>query len=234
MDKTAFIVEDEENIRDLVSAVLSSAGFAPSAFESGSGLFVQLEQQLPQLILLDIMLPGESGLDILRRLKDDTRTKDIPVLLLTAKSSELDKVTGLELGADDYIVKPFGVLELLARIKAVLRRVPAAAPLKQPGSIQYRDLTLDTLQKCVFKEGKQLPLTYKEYELLLYLHKNRGIVLSRDQLLEQVWNYGFEIETRTVDSHIRSLRNKIGDKKGDDAYIVTNRGYGYMLQREDS
>ena len=218
-----YCVEDEKNIRELVAYALAASGFEVVGLEDGRQLEKQLEQQLPDLILLDIMLPGEDGLEILKKLKHHSRTKEIPVIMVTAKGSEYDKVIGLDEGADDYIAKPFGMMELVARIKAVLRRV---AKHQDTEGIEYRDLKILTSSHQVYVNGNEISLTLKEYELLKYLLENLGTVLTRDQLLNYVWGYDFDGETRTVDVHIRTLRQKLGDSG---EMIKTIRGVGYRI-----
>ncbi len=184
-----------------------------------------MNAELPELILLDIMLPGEDGMTILRRLKESDRTKDIPVIMLTAKGAEYDKVKGLDAGADDYVTKPFGMMELVSRIKAVLRRAGKNRN-SDPDVIQIRDLEINLKKHEVKAAGQVAALTLKEYELLKRLMQNPNIVLTRDQLLEDIWGYDFDGETRTVDVHVRTLRQKLGEC-GD--YIETVRGVGYRI-----
>lgn len=218
-----FCVEDDGNIRELVIYTLETTGMHAQGFENGKSFFKALEGELPELVLLDIMLPGEDGMTILKRLKSNERTKDIPVIMLTAKGAEYDKVMALDGGADDYVVKPFGMMELLSRIKAVLRRV------KPQGSQEghtYGAISLDKKKHEVMVEGKPVVLTLKEFEMLAYLLENRNIVLTRDQLLEKIWGYDFDGETRTVDVHVRTLRQKLG-KAGE--CIETVRGVGYRI-----
>lgn len=218
-----YCVEDDDNIRDLVVYALKTGGFEAQGFADGDALWEGLSQRKPSLIVLDIMLPGEDGISILTRLKKYDETKDIPVILLTAKSAEYDKVQGLDLGADDYITKPFGVMELLSRIRAVLRR---AAPVSHEDKLSFGDLVVDVKGHRVTVGGEEVVLTLKEFELLHYLMKNRGIVLTRDKILEAIWGYEFAGETRTVDVHVSSLRTKLG-ACGD--MIETVRGIGYRI-----
>ncbi len=220
-----YICEDDESIRELVLYALKSGGFQGCGFEAGEALFQALEaQDPPELLLLDIMLPGEDGLSILSRLRRSARFQNLPVILLTAKGSEYDKVKGLDAGADDYIAKPFGVMELMSRINAVLRR---ASPAAQTGStLTYKDLTQDDERHEVTAGGERVTLTFKEFELLRYLLLNQRIVLSRDRIMEAVWGYDFEGESRTVDMHIKTLRQKLGAAG---AYIVTVRNVGYKI-----
>ena len=218
-----YCVEDEKNIRELVLYALSASGFEAVGLEDGKQLEQQLAKQLPDLILLDIMLPGENGLEILKKLKARGRTQEIPVIMVTAKGSEYDKVIGLDEGADDYIAKPFGMMELVARIKAVLRRVEKHS---ENAGIEYRMLRVLPASHQVYVEDQEITLTLKEYELLKYLLENLGTVLTRDQLLNYVWGYDFDGETRTVDVHIRTLRQKLGEAG---ELIKTIRGVGYRI-----
>ena len=215
-------VEDELNIRELIVYTLNSTGYKAEGVSNSAQLDEFLKQHQPELILLDIMLPDESGLDILKRLRENAQTKDIPVIILTAKSSEMDKIIGLDSGADDYMTKPFSMLELISRIKAVLRRVS-----KEPSSVLiFRDLKMDLSKHIVTVEQEKITLTLKEYELLKKLMENPGVVCSRDMLLDEIWGYDYYGESRTVDVHIRTLRSKLGKAE---TYIETIRGVGYKL-----
>lgn len=222
-----YCVEDDAGIRELVVYTLQNTGMEAHGLEDGGALFAALREKKPQLILLDIMLPGEDGISILRRLRDTQETADIPVILLTAKNTEYDKVVGLDSGADDYVAKPFGMMELVARIRAVLRRTQA-----EPGSEEQArllvagEICVDERAHSVFVGEREAQLTLKEYQLLCLLMKNRGAVLTRDVLLENIWGYGNESETRTVDVHIRTLRQKLGTAG---AMIETVRGVGYRM-----
>lgn len=218
-----YCVEDDKNIRDLVVYALQSAGLEAMGFPDGETFFHALAEKKPSLIILDIMLPGEDGLSILKQLKQQQNTKEIPVVMLTAMSGEYDKVQGLDFGADDYISKPFGVMELIARVKAVLRRT--STPTSEH-EICIGKLRLNLERHKVLADGQDVTLTYKEFELLHYLMKNHGLVLSRDKLLETVWGYEYEGETRTVDVHVRSLRLKLGNLS---EMIETVRGIGYRI-----
>ncbi|XOQ45279.1 MAG: Stage 0 sporulation A-like protein [Clostridium sp.] len=216
-------IEDDTSIRELVVYTLKITGFSAAGFEDGKSFFQSLNEEIPELVLLDIMLPGEDGIRILKKLKQLDTTKDIPVILLTAKNSEYDKVLGLDSGADDYITKPFGMMELISRIRAVLRRTApkSSSHMLAAGSVQmYIDKHL------VLADGKKVSLTLKEFALLRCLLENSGIVLTRDTLLEKIWGYDFNGETRTVDVHIRTLRQKLG-KSG--SIIETIRGVGYRI-----
>lgn len=219
-----YCVEDEANIRDLIVYALKNNDQEVEGFERGEELFEAMNTEIPSLILLDIMLPGDDGLEILSRIRNDSRYEDIPVIMLTAKSSELDKIVGLDKGADDYIVKPFSVLELIARVKAVLRR---SRPKKiQSELICIEDVCIDNQQRIVTVNDEVINLTYKEFELLLYLFQNKNIVLNRDKIMSHVWGYDFEGESRTVDVHIASLRQKLIEK----AHLIeTIRNIGYKV-----
>lgn len=221
-----YCVEDEQNICELEVYTLQSVGFEAKGCTSGNELFAELEKELPKLILLDIMLPDEDGLTILRRLRSDERYAHIPVIMATAKGTEFDKVKGLDWGADDYIAKPFGMLEMVARIKAVLRRYEGPS-LPQNGQLITRDnLTVNLLERKVSVGEEEVLLTLKEFELLKKFLLYPGIVFSRDKLLNDIWGYEFTGETRTVDVHIRTLRQKLGSA-GD--LIETIRGVGYRM-----
>ncbi len=219
-----YFVEDDNSIRELVVYTLTSTGMQAEGFEKPSLFWKAIEQKLPDLILLDIMLPEEDGLSILRKLRSSKNTARIPVMMLTAKGSEFDKVIGLDAGADDYLPKPFGMMELLARVKALLRRSRADAA----GSDEFR---IGSLYVCPDKhivqvDGNDIALTFKEFEMLCLLLRNRDIVLTRDQFLNRVWGYNFDGENRTVDVHIRTLRQKLGSAG---SYIRTIRGIGYKI-----
>lgn len=215
-------VEDDINIQELIVYTLNSTGIEAKGVSSASELDDTLSHQLPELILLDIMLPDENGLEILKKLKQNIRTRMIPVIMLTAKSSEMDKIIGLDSGADDYITKPFSMLELISRIKAVLRRTSKEAS----SVLTYRELTMDLSKHTVTVEGNKIALTLKEFELLKKLMENPGTVCTRDMLLDEIWGYDYYGESRTVDVHIRTLRSKLGKAE---AYIETIRGVGYKM-----
>lgn len=222
-----FCVEDEQNICELEVYTLQSVGMEAQGCGSGRELFALLEKQVPELIVLDIMLPDEDGVSILRRLRSDKRYANIPVIMATAKGSEFDKVKGLDSGADDYIAKPFGMLEMVARIKAVLRRCAAPRPGEDEGEIiRIGQLEVNQLEHKVSVNGSEVVLTLKEYELLRKFLQHPGIVFSRDKLLNDIWGYEFSGETRTVDVHIRTLRQKLGDAG---ELIETIRGVGYRM-----
>ncbi len=222
-----WIVEDDEDIRDIVLYALRSAGYEAAGFETGAALFAALEAgSSPDMLLLDIMLPGDDGLALLRKLRSMSGTKATPVIILSAKGSEMDKIKGLDLGADDYVAKPFGVMELLSRIAAVLRRSGISSPGKQGDVLCYRDITLDNARRAVSAGETKISLTYKEYELLHYLLLNAGLVMTRERIMQAVWGYDIESESRTLDMHIRSLRHKLG---ASGELIVTVRNVGYRL-----
>lgn len=218
-----YCVEDDDNIRELEVYTLRATGFEAEGFGDGASFFEALEKHMPELVLLDIMLPDEDGLSILRRLRGRRSTSDIPIILATAKGSEYDKVKGLDGGADDYLAKPFGMMELVSRVKAVLRRAgrPAKLSMLSAGSIQ-----LDVEERRVYVGDQEITLTLKEFDLLQYLLENKGRVLTRDQLLVHIWGYDFDGETRTVDVHIRTLRSKLGEAGQE---IETVRGVGYRM-----
>lgn len=218
-----FCVEDDANIRELVVYTLGSAGFETKGFENGSVFQKELLSEIPDLILLDIMLPGEDGLSILRKLKSTSKTREIPVIMMTAKGSEYDIVIGLDTGADDYVTKPFGMMELISRVKAVLRRTKTK---QQSEMYEVENLKIDLEKHTVTVDKKSIVLTLKEFELLKSLMKNENIVLTRNRLLEEIWGYDFAGETRTLDVHIRSLRQKLGSSG---ELIHTVRGVGYRL-----
>ena len=226
-----YLVEDDDNIRELVVYALKTAGFEAEGFPTAAAFYRGLEKRLPNLLLLDIMLPDEDGMSILKKVKGSSRTKNIPVIMLTAKSTEYDKVMGLDTGADDYVTKPFGVMELLSRVRAVLRRAKTDAGTEDSQIISMGDLVLDTQKHEVRVQGKSVVLTYKEFELLSYLMKNKNIVLTRDKILDVIWNYEYEGESRTVDVHIGSLRQKLGPCGN---RIKTVRGVGYKLEDLES
>ena len=221
-----YCVEDDDGIRELVSCALKSGGYEVKAFPKARPFYEEVKNSPPSLAILDIMLPDEDGYTILGKLKKDGRTKDIPVIMLTAKSSETDKVSGLEMGADDYITKPFGVMELLSRIKAVLRRTGKQSEESEVLSVE--EVSVDAARRICTVNGKEVVLTYKEFELLMYLMKHESIAVSRDKLMETVWGYEFAGETRTVDMHIKTLRQKL-EAAGCKNLIKTVRGIGYKI-----
>ena len=220
-----YCVEDDSSIRELVVYTLESTGFHARGFEDGKLFEEALAQEVPELVLLDIMLPGEDGMQILKKLKDSSRTKDVPVIMVTAKGAEYDKVMGLDAGADDYVTKPFGMMELVSRIKAVLRR-SQKKETQEEHLLSYGEIQMNTGKHEVTAGGEVVQLTLKEYELLKRLIKNPDMVLTRDQLLEDIWGYDFDGETRTVDVHVRTLRQKLGNYG---ECIETVRGVGYRM-----
>lgn len=222
MGNLIYCVEDDANIRELVVYALKTAGFSSVGFACASDFYKGIAEERPDMVLLDIMLPDEDGLSILEKLKSRKDMRRVPVIMLTAKAAEYDKVRGLDTGADDYVTKPFGVMELISRVKAVLRRTEQ----EDSSSLELGDLRVDEQKHEVFVKGQPVTLTFKEFELLVYLLKNKGIVLSRDKILDVIWNYEYEGESRTVDVHIGSLRQKLGEC-GD--MIKTIRGVGYKI-----
>ena len=223
-----YFVEDDSNIRELVIYTLESTGLKAKGFFNGATFYQAVEKEIPQLILLDIMLPEEDGLKILRNLKKSSKTKDIPVIMVSAKGAEFDKVVGLDAGADDYITKPFGMMELVSRIKAVLRRTKTEKEMKH---FKVGEVVLDVPKHEVKVAGKEVFLTLKEFDVLEKLMYNQGLVLTREQLLGEIWGYDFDGETRTVDVHIRTLRQKLGES-GD--IVETIRGVGYRVGGKDA
>ena len=219
-----FCVEDDSSIRELMIYTLRTAGFEAAGFDGGEALRAAMKTQRPELVLLDIMLPGEDGLSILKSLRAQSATADIPVILATARGTEYDKVTGLDLGADDYLSKPFGMMEMVSRIKAVLRRAAPAAP---PKSLRVGGLELNLDAHTVLVNGSRVQLTLKEYRLLRTFMEHLGRVFTRDQLLELVWGMDYIGETRTVDVHIATLRTKLGPCGSS---IETVRGVGYRME----
>ena len=216
------IIEDDESIREMLRYYFHSVGYGVEDFESGEDYFQAVHDVQPDLYILDIMLPGMDGLEILRRLRGAPDTAHIPVIMLTARTAELDRVKGLEQGADDYVVKPFGIMELQARVKAVLRRTGRP---QTPAILKCDGLEIDPAAREVRRDGIPVELTYKEFELLKLLCENRGTVLTRDDILHAVWDYDFAGETRTVDMHVKTLRQKLGE-----GYIQTVRGVGYKIE----
>ncbi len=219
-----YCVEDDASIRELLVYTLNASGFCAQGFESAHDFFEVTEKSLPQLILLDIMLPDTDGMEILKILKSKSSTAEIPVIMLTAKGDRLDKIKGLDGGADDYVTKPFDILELISRVRAVLRRSSHSSP--QTTELTCGKITINTSSHKVYTDGTEVMLTYKEYELLSILITNKGSVISRSSLLDKVWGIDFEGETRTLDVHIRSLRQKLGESA---KYIETVRNVGYRV-----
>lgn len=223
-----FAVEDEVHIQQLIKYNLEANGYRVMVFESGESLLKEVKATTPDMFILDLMLPGIDGLEVCKQIKQNSRTKNIPIIMLTAKSEEFDRVLGLELGADDYITKPFSVRELVARVKALFRRASISIP-HEDDIIRYGDITVDCIRREVYKDGNLLELPLKEFELLKLLLLNKGKVLSREMLLEKVWGFDYYGETRTVDVHVRYLRQKIEDDDSNPRYIETVRGIGYKF-----
>ena len=222
--ETIYIVEDDINIREIERYALKNSGYEVEEFENGEEFFKRLENYTPGLVILDIMLPDEDGMSILAKIRADKKTAKIPVMMVTAKATELDKVKGLDNGADDYITKPFGVMELISRVKALLRRT---RDVEVETQVKYGEILIDDDKHAITVAGNPCELTYKEYELLKYLVKNKGIVVSRDKLLSKVWGFEYEGETRTVDAHVKTLRQKLGEAG---SCIKTVRNVGYMVE----
>lgn len=219
-----YIVEDDRSIRDLECYALEQAGYKVRGFEDGARFFKALDEALPELVLLDVMLPGEDGYAILLKLRNNVKTKNTPIIMLTAKGEEIDKVQALDGGADDYIVKPFGVMEMLSRVKAVLRRTTQKSP---EALLVAKGLTMDVARHQVIANGETVTLTHMEFGLLRYFIENQGMALTREQLLNAVWSMDYVGDTRTVDVHVRMLRQKLG-ASGDQ--ITTVRGIGYRME----
>ena len=220
-----YYVEDDRNIRELVVYALCSSGLAAEGFAEAGEFWEALRQEKPELVLLDIMLPGQDGVSILKELRENAATADLPVLMLTAKGSVYDKVVGLDSGADDYLAKPFEMVELISRVKALLRRSQG----KQSTMLRIGSITVDDARHIVLVDGKSVTLTLKEYDLLLFLAQNGGFAFSREQLLSRIWGYDYGGGTRTVDVHIQTLRQKLGAAGGQ---IETVRGVGYRMRDE--
>lgn len=223
MNRLIYIVEDDTAIKELESYALINSEFSVEGFERGKELFDALTIKIPALILLDIMLPDEDGIHILKKIRSTMAYRDIPVIMVTAKTTEIDAVKGLDMGADDYITKPFGVMELVSRVKAVLRRTQKA---EHQQILIYKNIVIDEAQHKVFVDDEEIELTYKEYEVLKLLIINKGIVLTRDKIMESIWGYDFEQGNRTVDVHIQSLRKKV---KSAGIHIKTIRNVGYKV-----
>ena len=221
-----FCVEDDNSIRELMIYTLNTAGFEAKGFPSGESFWEVMSTEKPELIMLDIMLPGEGGIEILKKLRGSPITEDIPVIMATAKGTEYDKVIGLDSGADDYLVKPFGMMEMVSHIKAVLRRTAKKDSKQQ---LVNGKLIVNTAEHTVTANGERVVLTLKEYEMLLLFVENMGRVFTREQLLSQIWNSDFVGETRTVDVHMGTLRTKLGECG---EYIETVRGVGYRMEAE--
>ena len=222
-----YIVEDDKNILEIESFALKNSGYDIRGFATAKEFYKALHDFLPDLILLDIMLPDEDGLSILKKLRSDVKTKSLPIILVTAKTTEIDKVKGLDSGADDYMTKPFGVMELISRVKALLRRALAGA--SDASVYEFMEIVMDVDKRLITVSGETCDLTYKEYELLKLFMANPGIVIKRERILEKIWGTDFEGESRTIDMHIKNLRQKL---KTTGKYIKTIRNVGYVLNGE--
>lgn len=229
-DYKILVVDDEEHIQELLKFNLESSGYKVYCSGSGNDALKLVKTEKPDLILLDVMLPGMDGYDVCKEIRKDNSISNLPIIMITAKSEELDKILGLELGADDYLTKPFSLRELMARVKAVLRRT-AIMPMDK--SYKFDNIIVDFEKHEVTKEGERIELTLKEFEVLEILIKNKGRVITRDFLLDKVWGYEYIGETRTVDVHIRHLRQKIEDDDKSPRYIETIRGVGYRFNYSD-
>lgn len=221
-----YVVEDDKNISEIESFALKNAGHTVAECASGKEFHKLMRDRIPDMILLDVMLPDEDGLEILRKIRQTPETRRVPVIMVTAKTTELDKVKGLDLGADDYITKPFGIMELISRVKALLRRTGSSDEEKLIG---IGSLFIDDEKRVAYVDDKPVELTYKEYELLKYLALNRGIVLTRDNIMDRIWSTDYEGESRTLDVHIKTLRHKLGAAGN---YIKTVRNVGYFMDDE--
>ena len=219
-----YIVEDDKNIREIETFALKNSGHTIMDFEFAKDFFKKVAEKVPNLIILDIMLPDEDGLDILKKLRSVSETRKIPIIMITAKTTEIDKVKGLDLGADDYITKPFGVMELISRVKALLRR---SADMETEKFLSLNNIFLDNEKHAVFVDNNLCELTFKEYNLLKFLMINTGIVMSRDVILDRIWGLDFEGESRTLDMHIKTLRQKLGEAG---TRIKTIRNVGYIIE----
>ena len=218
-----YIAEDDENIREIECYALKNSGYEVVGFSDGTELMNELSQNIPDLVILDIMMPGEDGLSVLKNIRNSANLKNIPVMMITAKTTEMDKVKGLDTGADDYITKPFGVMELVSRVRALLRRTS-----RQVGdnTLEYKNIRIDDQKHKVTVDNNECVLTFKEYELLKFLLSNQGIVLTREKIMNKVWGFEYEGESRTVDMHIKTLRQKLGDSGSE---IKTIRNVGYKI-----
>ena len=218
-----YIVEDDENIREIETIALKNSNYMVCAFEKAIDLYKKIDEIMPDLVLLDVMLPDESGYDIVRKLRKRPATKKLPVIMVTAKTTEMDMIKGLDDGADDYIKKPFSIMELITRVKALLRRTETT----EEKLLQLGELMIDNERHAVYVDDDQVELTYKEYELLRLLMTNPGVVMTREVIMRHVWDTEFEGESRTVDMHIKTLRHKLGDAG---ARIKTVRNVGYVIE----
>lgn len=219
-----YIVEDDENIREIEAFSLKNSGFGVEDFSCAKDFHKRIKDKIPNLVLLDIMLPDEDGLSIVKKLRNNPETKKIPIIMVTAKTTEIDKVKGLDIGADDYLTKPFGIMELISRVKALLRR---SIDMSEEKTFSLGEIRVDGDKHAVYVNEEKCELTYKEYELLKLLIKNTGIVLTRDVIMEKVWGVNFEGESRTLDMHIKTLRQKLKESGN---RIKTVRNVGYILE----
>lgn len=219
-----YIVEDDKNILEIETYALNSSGYEVSGFENAKEFYRKLDAEMPELLLLDIMLPDEDGLHVLKRLRSDKKTAGLPIIMVTAKSAEIDTVKGLDMGADDYITKPFGVMELISRVKALLRR---SSGTKDSGRLELGKISLEPDKRLCMVDHQEIELTYKEYELIELLVRNAGIVMKRDLLMERIWGIDFEGGSRTLDMHIKTLRQKLKDAGN---HIQTVRNVGYIAK----
>ena len=225
--QTIYVIEDDENIRNLVKIALEGYGYQVITFESAEPAVENVENAMPSLAVFDLMLPGMSGLDAIKLIRQKDKVSKLPIIILTAKDKEYDKVTGLDGGADDYMTKPFGVLELAARVRSLLRRVEEKPEKQSSSTVSYGELQINHAAREVYMKGQLLNLTYKEYELLNYLVENQNRVVEREELLNELWDYTAEVETRTLDIHIKTLRKKLGEEGS--SYIKTVRSVGYRF-----
>ncbi len=222
-----YIVEDDQNIREIECFALKNSGYQIMDFECAKDFYKKINEKVPALIILDIMLPDEDGLEVLKKLRTTPNTKKVPIILVTAKTTEIDKVKGLDMGADDYITKPFGVMELISRVKALLRR---SKGMDDDKNLSLADVYIDNERHTVYVKDEPCELTFKEYELLKLLMINAGIVMSRDIIMERIWGSDFEGESRTLDMHIKTLRQKL---KNADVMIKTVRNVGYIMEQSN-
>ena len=218
-----YVVEDDENIREVETFALKNSGYTVTAFECAKDFYSKIASKVPNLVILDIMLPDEDGLEILRKLRNRPETKKMPIILVTAKTTEIDKVKGLDLGADDYLTKPFGVMEMVSRVKALLRR---SIDMSEEKFLSYGSIFIDNEKRAVYVNDELIDLTYKEYELLKLLMINVGIVLKREVIMDKIWGGNFETESRTMDVHMRTLRHKLKEAGSE---IKTVRNVGYIM-----
>ena len=222
-----YIVEDDENIREIETFALKNSGYTVNAFDCAKDFYNKIASKVPNLVILDIMLPDEDGLEILRKLRNRPETKKLPIILVTAKTTEIDKVKGLDLGADDYLAKPFGVMEMVSRVKALLRR---SIDMSEEKFLSYGSIFVDNEKRAVYVNDELIDLTYKEYELLKLLMVNAGIVLKRELIMDKIWGGNFETESRTMDVHMRTLRHKLKDAGSE---IKTVRNVGYIMGKNN-